>query len=382
MSKGGLSNPLFQPDNRDELELEPYNPEILTENVVGQAMEFRTKDNTPFRIFGLPKNMLLEFRLLSKPCSVIRDVTLSAIDTLDAASVKSSHETRIVLTGEKGTGKSFTLLQAVQYCISRNWIVMYIPRAVTLVNSSTPHIYDPRTRTYLQPAMAYQTLQRFLTVNRTNLSRLTMRNELILDRKPTLPAGTFLKDLIDVGLKDQSVAPTILSVLLSELGEQTAHPVLLAVDDFHALYCQSTYRDPQYQPIKSYHLSMPRLLLEYASGKRSFTRGAVFGAISTTHNSFPIPLELRETLNLSHPIPNSPYFKRSAVMQAYAKGLQKLEVPPHMSVTEAAGMFEIWMKDRALHSAPNDELFMAKYTEASGNPRDFVWRGLLGTLET
>lgn len=30
----------------------------------------------------------------------------------------------------------------------------------------------------------------------------------------------------------------------------------------------------------------------------------------------------------------------------------------------------------------NDEMFLAKFTEASGNPRDFVWKGLLGSLET
>ena len=32
------------------------------------------------------------------------------------------------------------------------------------VNSSTSYTYDPRTRTYLQPAYAAQTLQNFLTV--------------------------------------------------------------------------------------------------------------------------------------------------------------------------------------------------------------------------
>lgn len=48
------------------------------------------------------------------------------------------------------------------------------------------------------------------------------------------------------------------------------HPVLLAVDDFHALYSQTMYRDPHFQPIKSYHLSMPRLLLDYASGRKTF----------------------------------------------------------------------------------------------------------------
>jgi len=32
------------------------------------------------------------------------------------------------------------------------------------------------------------------------------------------------------------------------------------------------------------------------------------------------------------------------------EGLQKLEVPERLSVSEAAGMFEVWMKDRGLHS--------------------------------
>jgi hypothetical protein len=30
--------------------------------------------------------------------------------------------------------------------------------------------------------------------------------------------------------------------------------------------------------------------------------------------------------------------------------------------------------------AANDELFLSKYTEASGNARNFVWKGLLSTL--
>jgi small subunit ribosomal protein S29 len=44
----------------------------------------------------------------------------------------------------------------------------------------------------------------------------------------------------------------------------------MAIDDFQALYCESTYRDPLFSRIKPWHLSMPRILLEYASGKKSF----------------------------------------------------------------------------------------------------------------
>lgn len=54
-----------------------------------------------------------------------------------------------------------------------------------------------------------------------------------------------------------------------------------------------------------------------------------------------------------------------------------------MTVAEAAGLFDVWGKDRALGDERlNDEMFLAKYTESNGNPREFVWRGLLGSLET
>jgi hypothetical protein len=86
----------------------------------------------------------LQFRLLSKPCSVIRSVTIDAINKLDAASEKDSKESRVVFSmllvylsqvsidifsaGPRGCGKSFLLLQALQYCNARDWLVLYIPR--------------------------------------------------------------------------------------------------------------------------------------------------------------------------------------------------------------------------------------------------------------
>lgn len=57
-----------------------------------------------------------------------------------------------------------------------------------------------------------------------------------------------------------------------DLTHLLSRPVLLAVDDYQALYCSTNYRDQQFAGIKSYHLSIPRLLLEFASGKRYFVR--------------------------------------------------------------------------------------------------------------
>ncbi len=57
-------------------------------------------------------------------------------------------------------------------------------------------------------------------------------------------------------------------------------PVLLAIDDFQALYTLSMYRDPYFKMVKAYHLTLPRTLLEFASGKQSFVRSSVYDLVA------------------------------------------------------------------------------------------------------
>lgn len=168
------------------------------------------------------------------------------------------------------------------------------------------------------------------------------------------------------------------------------HPVLLAVDDFQALFNRTSYRDPHFKPIASYHLSLPRLLLSYTSGRRSFTKGAIIGSLDSSDPQFPITPELRSSLeigmygesDMGKPTALWPYAKHSRFLSEYAEGLRNIRVPSGLSVHEAGGVYEIWMKHKALGSKAHDELFMAKYVESAGNARDFVWKGLLGTLQT
>jgi small subunit ribosomal protein S29 len=56
---------------------------------------------------------------------------------------------------------------------------------------------------------------------------------------------------------------------LTEVAEFSM-PVLLAIDDLQALYGTSLYRDPEFNHIQALHLSMPRQVLEYASGNSAF----------------------------------------------------------------------------------------------------------------
>ena len=160
---------------------------------------------------------------------------------------------------------------------------------------------------------------------------------------------------------------------------------------------------------------MPRLLLEYASGRKAFVsfffiyasnlltsdkkaRGAVVGALSLSDKTYGLSQELRHALGLQPSLRPSPYLKVSPEIATFTRGIQIVKVPEKLNVNEAASLFEVWNKNKSFHtreftivsnwieldhhSAGNDELFLAKYTESGGNPRDFVWKGLLSTLQT
>ncbi|KAI0306051.1 mitochondrial ribosomal death-associated protein 3-domain-containing protein [Multifurca ochricompacta] len=377
-----LKHELFQSQRLDELMLPDFNAEELTERNLGKAMAFPLPENDAVRVFGVPRNVLLDFRILSKAASVVRDVTIKLVDRLQAASQESSQKNRFVLSGSVGSGKSFLLIQGVEYAASAGWLVMYIPRAINLVNSSTPYSYDLRTQTYLQPLFAQRTLQRFRTVNENTLSSLVAEEKIDLHDGLSLSQGTPLISLIDVGIKDQTFAPTVLAALLEALGKQTKVPVLLAVDDFQALFTKTAYKTPHFQTIRAWHLSMPRLIIDYASGRKTFARGAVVGALSLSDKTYGLSQELRHALGLQPWLQPSSYLKVAPEITAFTKGIQILKVPEKLNVNEAASLFEVWNKNKSFHTPGSDEVFLAKYTESAGNPRDFVWKGLLSTLQT
>ncbi|KAG1762114.1 mitochondrial ribosomal death-associated protein 3-domain-containing protein [Suillus occidentalis] len=307
--------------------------QMLTRIVESPALKFPHNDNDPFCIFELLRNILVKFRVLSKLCSVICDEQRNQQVSID-----------IFSAGPQGCGKSFLLLHALQYCNARDWLVLYIPRATNLVNSTTAHTYDMRTRTYLQPIFAYQILQRFLKINAPRLEQLRTQTEIEIERCPPVPPDTPLVELINVGLKDQCHALTVLDAVLAEIGRQTIT-----------------------------HLDRSHLIK---------TRPAVslWCVLTEQHNIPATEFPEAPPPPPEYDRPYGPYVKRQPELVDHAHGLERLAVPASLSVPEAASVFELWMKDRAVPSKPNDELFLAKYTEASGNARAFIWKELTSSM--
>lgn len=76
-------------------------------------------------------------------------------------------------------------------------------------------------------------------------------------------------------------------------------------------------------------------------------RGAILGAFSMANTTFGAPIELQESLVLNQETA-SPYIKRSPELLSYAEGLTNIPVPESLAVPEAASVFDVWMKDRAI----------------------------------
>jgi hypothetical protein len=110
-------------------------------------------------------------------------------------------------------------------------------------------------------------------------------------------------------------------------------------------------------------------------------------------------LKFRDALKLDYDHPMSPYDKCSPVLLECAQGLKALPVPEKLILQEASSLMSIWKNENVLvgcklfHlfieirwnwatcvSANYDEQLLAKYTESGGNPRDFVWKGMLSSF--
>ncbi|KAK7029726.1 mitochondrial ribosomal death-associated protein 3-domain-containing protein [Favolaschia claudopus] len=331
LGAGGLTHELFESDGpgRVELDVAPLRPRMLAPGI---PTRFHDMDPTsPIRVYGMPKHMLLEFRMLGAPCSITTSTTLSLIRALEES---KDAPARLALNGRSGVGKSFLVLQTAQYAAaSRQWIVLYIPRARHFVDSTTPYQYSLASRTYLQPRAAYQTLSRLARANAHLLRQLKAQTEIALpDGGRSFSAGTPLTDVINTGLGASGEAPSaevllrapfVLEAVLSELGAQEQFPVLIAIDDFQALCGRSLYKDPRFRPIRPHHLSMPRLLLEYAGGRKKLARGLVLTALTRSDPQFPVPPQLADALRLGDeftPSPRSVNYRRSAQLAAYLEG--------------------------------------------------------------
>ncbi|WFD04040.1 hypothetical protein MOBT1_002737 [Malassezia obtusa] len=356
--------------------------------------------------FGLPQEIQRCHALQPRPRSIVRKASVALVEGLEKAAQNGAGCQMLI--GEPGCGKSTYLLQAVAHALSAGWAVVYVPRAITWIDSSTAYVYNAGLQTYLQPPIVDDLLAAMLNANRNVFKRITTKRALQADGKEIFGAGTKLDVLVDKTLKEHTSPVTrqlVLELVWSTLAEQTEVPVLVALDDAQVLFGETRYRDPDFAPLQAFEMAVPRSMLNIflapASGA-GVKRGAVLTTMSMAHANYPPPPELLVALREAAtgegaPVewsrvkqtltsPTSP--TRIAEPHAYTKVHDQhienarmakfalVDVGERLSRPEAATLLSLMYRENMLWATPNDELFLEKLVESNGNIRAFEqgWR--------
>ncbi|BGP39668.1 hypothetical protein JCM10450v2_003638 [Rhodotorula kratochvilovae] len=359
--------------------LKAMHPEDLVKEAVGQVRAFPDRALEVFKTLSIPTSLKREHAFTPKPATVVREATLELARTLDEAKKVSSREGRYVLTGEKGTGKSSLLLQAVSYAQSTDWIVLYLPSATPLVNSSTPHAYSQQRALFEQPALAASLLTKFSAANKEAFKALKTSKEHVFGEKK-VAEGKTLEELAKAAGGDEKVVTAVFEALMEELAAQKERAVLLAIDDAQSLFATSKYIDPTYQALETFALVIPRLLLEFVAGERTFANGSVLlSASSLSAASSPAMTAFlsstSSTPSRARPLPSAYDTARVSSFDTYSAildGLKRFDLPARLSRKEAVGIVELLRGWRGTREFIDDKAFLEKLVAADGNPREFT----------
>ncbi|KAI5479188.1 mitochondrial carrier protein [Pseudohyphozyma bogoriensis] len=343
--------------------LKTFRPDAITEAAVGEVQAFPAPSITAFKSLTIPSLIQKEFEFTPRPATVVRKITVEAAELIKKNKGKASRDSRHILAGAPGSGKSVVMLQTVSYAQETGWVVLYLPSTTPLIDSSTAHAYSDSQKLFLQPTLSSQLLSKFVAANKPAFKAIKTSKAWEFGNVK-VAAGKGLDELASKG-GDSSISPAVLEALFEELATQKSHPVLLALDDSQSLFGVSSVVDPTYTAVDSFGLSVPRLLLEYVSGVKSFNSGTVLLAPSTQSK--------RQTRAFTDHVaaPSAPAPKDD-VYRGVLKGFTTVQVPSRLERKEAVGVVQLLQSWRGVRDPVSDPSFLKHYVATDGNPRHFT----------
>ncbi|KAI9236630.1 MAG: mitochondrial ribosomal death-associated protein 3-domain-containing protein [Podila humilis] len=347
------------------VKVEEFIPSTATKENVGKVLGFPTSVVPALSQTTYPTLLNEQFDLIKPAALVVRESTVSLLEKIDASMKTPSSQTRLVLTGDAGAGKSAMLLQTVSHCLSAGWAVIYIPKASTWMNSSYAYNTVPHSTSFVQPLLASTLVGQIHNVNKSVLSKL-VTSEMVKVGRHDVEKGTSLSALLEVGVKDQFAAQEVMEVFMKEMRAQKEIPTLIAVDEVNSFFRPTQYLRQDGKEMDPEHLKLPKLFLDYISGKSSLNHGAVVAATSDS-----LMINKSEVLEVALGTKVvSPYKSLSQTIMPWATGLTTVQVPNYTR-EEAKGVFDYYKKGNIIFDAASEPLFLNKFISSNGNPRKF-----------
>ncbi|KAF0699756.1 Aste57867_9683 [Aphanomyces stellatus] len=207
---------------------------------------------------GLPKRLNEMFEFLEpKKHLMLRKSTASILDAMtDFPQKWPAHwpEKAFVLDGERGTGKTVALIQAVNFARENGWIVLHVPHAREWVNDApyvtkSAHIEGK----FDIDVVGMDILKQLIECHGEQLATLSVRGDYgahyyprSFAKKPKSESeydksSLTLLDICENGLKDDLLTCKAVLDLKAELAQVTEFPVLIAIDEYNTWFRKTVF---------------------------------------------------------------------------------------------------------------------------------------------
>ncbi|EEH04403.1 conserved hypothetical protein [Histoplasma capsulatum G186AR] len=224
--------------------------------------------------------------LFRRPGTLVREETLELGRLItgigDGESEMKGKTIKRIITGDKGTGKSVHLTQAMTLALLKGWVIVTIPEAQDLTIGHTAYAPSPSDPgKYVQQDAVAKVLQRMIAANAPLLAKLHISQNHLNLKAPVRPDMT-LEQLAKLGIDDTAHAWPIFQALWSELTatEATTNvdgqkpfssrpPILVTVDGLAHWMTNSQYRTAEYEIIHAHDLALVNHFLFLLSSERS-----------------------------------------------------------------------------------------------------------------
>ncbi|KAI0176034.1 mitochondrial ribosomal protein [Hypoxylon sp. FL1284] len=339
-------------------------------------------------VIGLPPSLIDQLRtteafkptqnwgLFRSPHMLIRQETVDLAKQL-TESISKKETLRMVVTGDRMSGKSILGLQAQATGLLNDWVVINIPEAQELSTAATEYSQIANSELFSQPIYIIKLLQAIAKANHSVLSEHKLQLEHMhlgaaASRGMTLAA-------LPTASKEPEMAWPIFEAFWKEMLLPGRPPILFTLDGLSHIMRISDYRSPAFELIHSHDLSLVRVFADALGGKTQFPNGAAILGICTKGNSLTIPsmekaIEQAAAAQAGKPIParDSFYAKYDDRVFESLKGVKVLNTKG-VSKKEARALMEYWAASGILRSRVDEKTVSEKWTMAGS--------GILGEME-
>ena len=404
-----------------------------------------SKDSIKSNVVVLPDELVDSLRAMEafkvgqawgffrRPATLIREEALelsTVMDTVAANETKIPVVERRIIYGERSTGKSVLLLQAMAMAFLKDWIVISIPecRDVTVGHTDYAPLPETNPTQYVQPVYVANMLRQLVKANRPVLSsmRLWHKHDLPVPIQDNISLDRFA----ELGASDPEIAWQVFQALWKELtspsqagqkpqergldafGEDGATapakksskvskspsldsskdplrrpPILMTMDNVSHLMTTSHYNtvddNSKLQHIHAHDLSIVKHFIDYLSGTRTLPNGGmVLGATSSSEHAKSDALDVAIAMAEARQSQPGACLNLSDFWDPYKKIDQRcLECLDTVKVTKLAGLsrenaravMEYWASSGMVRDRIVDTLVAEKWTLSGG--------GIVGELE-